>query len=236
LSYGTPTHDGFKVAETATGFQVTTFGNVQASDVHVTSVTDSMIQVSGTVDGYQLNLAGHSNQDATPTPYHASVGLDATVTALNGATPTGFSYYVGDTPFTFPGSAGSTNHVYASVQTSGDYVTGDVVQAQAQVNSFGPNTTPQSYLTGTAGPLGGLNQSATSNIVTIPSGGAAYTLSVLGSFAETPGNLGTMHFLSQATATMPEPSGVVIGLLGVPFVGGLIFLARRRSAGAPVLA
>jgi hypothetical protein len=230
LSNGTPTHDGFKVAETDSGYQVTTFGNVQASDVHVTSVNSSMIQVSGMVDNYQFSLVGHSNQDVSPTPSMGVVALDTTVTAKNGALPTSFSYYVADTPFTFPGTASSPIHLQASLQTFGTYISGDLVQAQAVLSSFGPSSPTLTYLTKTAGPLSQANQYATSSVMTIPTRGPEYTLGGLGGLIETQGHQGTMRFWAQAATSMPEPSGVVIGLLGVPFMGLVVVFARRRLA------
>jgi hypothetical protein len=165
------------------------------------------------------------------------VALDLAMTATSGAKPTSFSYYVADTPFQVPGSSNGTMYLQSSVQTFGTNDTGDKVQTQGVLTTFGAGTSPHSYLTGLAGTVSQANQYASTNVVAVNySAGQSYTLGGIGGFIETQGHLGTMRFWSQAATSMPEPTGILIGLLGVPCVGALVFFARRRPATTPVLA
>jgi len=227
--------DGFKIDETSTGFQLSALGTLKPSDV-TWSADAGTIHAVATIDGYTFNVTGRSNQDATPTPAMGGVSLDALVTAGSNVSKTSFSFYVADDPATFPGTSGKPILLQAATFTGGQFAPGDSVKAASQLVSYdGTGTTGQS-LTNWAGPVKGANQTAVSNTVVVPSRGVQYALADVGGLALS-GNPGTtMRFWTQSVTAMPEPTGIVIGLLGAPFVGGLILLARRRSAKAPVLA
>jgi hypothetical protein len=220
------TGDGFKIQENAThtAFTLQTFGKVLVSDW---SPSAGAIKATATIDGYTFNVSSLSNQDKTSSATMGGVSLNGTVTTNAGAAPTSFSFYASDNPFTFPGTSGSTLHLKAQAFTQ-NWNTGDYVQAQTQYTAYGPGTPVEQYLTGMAGPLSGPNQSAQTNVVTIPSRGTQYAVSVLGGMAMN-GHPGTSSFWVQSATAMPEPTGIVIGLLGVPCLGGLIFLSRRAA-------
>ena len=231
-----PTGDGFKIDENAThtGFSLLTFGSVQAGDV-TWSATSGVIHAVATVDGYTFNMYSRSNQETIPTPTMGQVSLNGSVTTNAGAAPTSFSFYASDSPFTFPGTSTDTLHLQAQAFTGSSWNTGDLIQTQTQYTGWN-GSTYQQYLTGMAGPIGGANQSASSNVLTIDSRGTQYALSGLGGSVGLSGNVGTSSFWIQTVTSMPEPTGIVIGLLGLPGVGALVSLARRRVAKAVTLA
>ena len=105
---------------------------------------------------------------------------------------------------------------------------------------------PQHYLTGATNVLGGSNQSSLSNQVMVPpsatpfaltggSHGPQYALSDLVTLGMN-GHVGTSNFWSQSAVAMPEPTGIIIGLLGVPCVAGLVLLSRRQAVKVPAVA
>jgi hypothetical protein len=232
-----PTGDGFKIDENAThtAFSLLTFGSVQASDV-TWSATSGVIHAVATIDGYTFNMYGRSNQETIPTPTMGQVSLNGSVTTNPGASASSFSFYASDSPFTFPGTSTDKLQVQAKAFTGSSWNTGDLIQTQTQYTAQLPGNVYQQYLSGMAGPLGGPNQSASSNVVTVPTRGTQYALSGLGGTVGTTGNVGTSSFWMQTVTSMPEPTGIVIGLLGLPGVGALVSLARRRVAQAVTLA
>jgi hypothetical protein len=230
--------NGFRIDEKPSGgFTVTTFGSVKKEDVSWKAV-DGGVEASATVGGYTFQVTGQSNREADPTPSMGVVSFNAKVTANDGAGKTSFSYFVADSPFTFPGTPDSTVYLTASVFTTTDpglYTAGNLVQTQGHYTAFGPSTTTAQYVTTTAGPLNGANQTAHSNTVEIAERGALYTLSDLGGVIEVTGS-GSVSFWAQAVTAMPEPTGLVVALVGLPCMALVVRAARRRAAKAPAIA
>jgi hypothetical protein len=234
-----PSGDGFKIDENANNpgtFKLLLFGNETASEVKW-SASAGRIAAVATIDGYSFNVTGNSNQDTSPTPKVGVTSFNATVTANPGAKATNFSYYVADSPFSFPGTASSTLYLQSALATQRSFIAGDTVRSQATYVSYQQNgKTTGTYVTAVAGPLSGPNQTAYSNTITIPTRGTQYALSGIGGVIENSGHVGTLQFSSHATAALPEPSGVLIGLVGLPCLAVVVFLTRRRRAGAPAAA
>jgi hypothetical protein len=231
------TGEGFKIQENAahTGFLMNPLNGLPASDV-TWSATSGAINATATIDGYTFKVTGLSNQDTTPAPAMGQVSLSGSVTTNPGAAATSFSLYSGDSPFRFPAS-GSPLLVGTQVFTQ-SWNNGDVIKGQSQYVAYGDGP-PQHYLTGATNVLGGSNQSSLSNQVMVPtsatpfaltvgSHGPQYALSNLVTLGMT-GHVGTSNFWTQSAVAMPEPTGIIIGLLGVPCAAGLVLLSRRAA-------
>lgn len=225
---GVSGNTGFKIDETSSGkWTLTTYGSLKASDV-TWSADSGTIHASATVDGYKLDLYGKSNMQNA-----ASVGIvsfNGQVTATAGAKATSFSYFVADDPFKFPGTSNGKIYLTSSVFTLKDFTSGNSVQSQGQYTAYGSNTTVKSYLTNIAGPLKAASQSASAPTLAINPRGDRYSIADLGSVALN-GKAGSVHFWSQAVTALPEPTGVMIALLGVPCLALILVFARRRGAG-----
>jgi hypothetical protein len=218
---------GFKIQgdSSDSNFTLTKLGGYTGA---VTFSGDSgKITAQATIDGYTFDVIGRSNEDASPTPSSAVVSFDATVKKGEGATATSFNYFVADSPFTFPGNSSSTVYMKASLFTNPDsanFSSGNQVKTQGHYV-----TGSTEYTTTTAGPLSEANQSASSNTVTISPRGNEFTLSDLGGIIEVNGKGPNVKFFAQAVVSLPEPAAVLIGLLGVPCMGLVVFFARRRT-------
>jgi hypothetical protein len=182
--------------------------------------------VTGTVDGYKFTIEGKSNQDATPRTMNV-VSFNALITNVGGE-KTSFSYYVADTPF--KKLASSPIYLTASIFTNsnGIYNKGDGAQTQGYYQSLKANgSVDKSYLTSTA-KVTGTNQNVSSNTIKITDPGVGSTVSDIGGVVYTSGKKNTkLQFFSQAVVSMAEPTGVLIGLLSLPCMGLVVFLARR---------
>jgi hypothetical protein len=223
------THDGFKISENAshTGYIVTTFGTVKPSDVTFSAST-GVIDAKVTIDNYTFNVEAKSNR--TTSTDLGVVSFNANVTANAGATKTSFSYYAADNFFTSPGNSASKILLSSSIESLGAWDNGASVKTQAQytrAENGGPSTF---FTTPHTGPDTASNQPFQTNTVDVPYRGGQYALSNLGNIIENPAAQGgTIHFWSQAVTALPEPTGVVIALMGVPCLGLVLLAARRRA-------
>jgi hypothetical protein len=223
------TGDGFRVTENSSGmFTLQVLGNSSHVMVHNLSgnAAANTVSASVTVDGYTFNVTEQSNRLNTSSPL-SSVSLNTTVTASPGAKATKFSFFGSDTPFTSPGTSSSTAYLQSSLFTESNYTSGNKVADRGKAITSGANKT---FLTGQAGPLSGPNQSANSNAAKMSHRGSSYTLETLGGISLN--GKGTTHFFAQAGVALPEPAGILIGLLGVPCMGLVVLFARRRGARA----
>jgi hypothetical protein len=222
-----PSGDGIKIQENSNGtFSLIQLGGGATGPVTWTANAGS-ITYHATVDGYRFDVTVKSNQDASPTPSTAQMSVNATMTALQGAKATNFSYYASDNPFGFPSPSNGNLYLTASVFSGSVYAKDELTFAQGQYTVGNTH-----YTTTHTGTLNGPNQSSNSNTVVVPSSGSPFALSDVGGTISTTGHLGTIHFWSQAVTAMPEPAGVLLGLLGVSCMG-VTFLARRRLTHVP---
>jgi hypothetical protein len=223
------THDGFKIDENVkqTAFTLTTFGGLSASDV-TWAGNAGTITAKANIDGYTFQVSGLSNQDTTPSPSLGKVSFNAQVTTNPGAKATSFSYYVADSPVTFPGTSSGPLCLQAAAFTGTTNTAADRVSTQAALTSYGTGAPASHYLTGMAGPLGGVGQSAYSNMLETGPRGPHYVLADIGNIVGT-GQVGTTRFWAQAVTAMPEPNGLLIGLLGVPCMAVVLYVLRRRA-------
>jgi hypothetical protein len=223
------TGDGFKIQEnqTHTGFSLTPLGSENAGEV-TWSANSGAITAKATIDGYTFNVTSKSNQDTTPTPKMGDISFSGSVTTNPGAAPAGFSIYASDSPVP---SLGNPTLYASGVASSKNWNPGDLLLVRTQYTEFGTQT----YQTNPTGPLNGSNQSINSNVATISSTGGAYALTDVGQMYLN-GHVGTSRFWVSSATAMPEPTGIMIGLLGIPCVGGLVLLSRLRAAKAAAAA
>jgi hypothetical protein len=225
------TGDGFKISENAshTAFTLTILGQ-HPSNVNVGSWSAStgVINAAVTVDNYTFDLQAKSNR-TTPGDL-GTVSFNGNVTTNAGATKTSFSYYTADNFFTSPGISASQMLLTSSVTSLGAWNNGDTTKSQTQYTRGVDGKPSTFYTTGYTGSVNGPNQSEQSTKVIIPSRGDRYALSDIGGITTSGQTVGgKIHFWSSAVTAMPEPTGVLIALLGVPCLGLVLLVARRRA-------
>ena len=225
------TGDGFKISENAhhTGFAVTTFGAVKPSDVTWSAGT-GLIDAKVTIDNYAFNVESKTNRTAPSSANVGNVSFNGYVTANAGATKTSFSYYTADNFFTSPGNAASQILLSSSVRSTGAWNNGDRVDTQAEYTRSVVGSPSTFYQTTQTGSVTAPNQPFQTSTTDVSSRGGRYALSNIGNIVVNPSTAGgTTHFWTQAVTAMPEPTGVLIALLGVPCLGLVLLVARRRA-------
>jgi len=210
--------DGFKIQEQPNGTftVVAPQGGTLVAPTTFTA-TDNTIKGTATIDGTDFTFTAHSNEDgANPNP--AQVSANITSTNNSGSTQK-FNYFVSDNPFPAPSG---TMYLQATTHSFSDYTPGTVVFSNANIGGTAH--------TANTPPITGPNQTTKSSAVPVTINNP-YSLSSVG---------GDIHLVSGATAhwvsigsfSMPEPTGVLLGLLGLPCMGGLVGWVRRRRAEA----
>jgi hypothetical protein len=224
------THDGFKISENASGtaFTLSTFGAVKPSDVTF-SASAGVIDAKATIDGYTFNVEAKSNLTSTSSSIGV-VSFNGSVTPNAGAAKTSFSYYTADNFFTSPGNSASQILLTSSVRSMGDWNNGDKVVTSSQYTRSDPGSASTFYQTSQTNPVTAANQAFQTSTVDVPSRGGRYTLSDIGNIVVNPSTVGgTSHFWTQAVTAMPEPTGVLMALFGVPCLGLLLLVVQRRG-------
>jgi hypothetical protein len=192
------------------------------------TASDTQIHVLATVDGYKFDVTAYSNEDTglpgSFSPAVVTVHAHVTAPGIEGAS--NFGIVAGDDNFLFPGDPSSSVHLSADVNT-GLVTGGNSIKSKA----FYDNGT--AYQTLYAGPLTSSFANATSGSVTVAPRGASFNLSNVDVAFDSNG-LGSMEFQADAVVGMPEPSAIVMALLGAPFalVGLRRGLKRARKTAA----
>lgn len=221
-----PTGDGFTFNVSDKGvIKVGAVGSEKLSDITVkaSNTATNDYTVIAMIDGYTVRMHAAANNKSGPTTAGV-IYADITITGGADSKGTNWRYYADATPFTSP--APMPLFVQAQVITDknpANFTPGSTAQALGQVG-FGPGTTTSTVVLKSAG------QSAYSNLAAIASPSGSYQLGNIGGSITTGGPSSNTHFVSQVVTSLPEPTGVLIGLLGVPFMAGLVFVSRRRTA------
>jgi len=211
------TGDGFRISELSNG-SFTVVAPPGGTLVGPTTFTanDSVIKGTATIDGVDFKFRAFSNEDsATPNPAVVSANITST---NNSGSKQGFGFYVGDTQFPTP--APGQQYLQARTHSFSDYTPGTVVFSNANIGGTAH--------TGQTPPVTGPNQTTASNIVTVPLSNQ-YALSNVGGDIHLLDGA-SAHFQTTGSLSMPEPTGVLLGLLGLPCMGGLVGWVRRRRA------
>jgi len=229
-----PTGNGIKVQVFDNGTTSITSLNGGYSNLSGFTATDSQIKFNVKIDGYQFNVTATSNEDSNPTNL-AKVSLAATISNVDSAVNRNFSFFASDSPFTQ--LAGTKGNLQASLTTGGTFLPGDSVKVQAKYQGQNGNLSPAgpAVLTGIAGPATASGQTFTANApVTLNS--PFFALADLGGSVDVATNTTGLSFTSQAVLALPEPDGVLIGMLGLPCMGLVVFFARRRASSMAMVA
>jgi hypothetical protein len=216
----------------------TATGYISISSV---SVSGNQLTLKATVDGYSFNIVAKSNQDASVSP-GVPMGMTtfgATVSSLGAGTKArSFIYNMGDSKFNSP----TGPPLFLSTTTFGNLGPGGAnsVGTGNSVGSQAAWTVPgKADLTVNVQVLPPTHPKFKGSVATdsrsVPTG-KGYGLADFGGGINMAGGAGnTTHFFSQAVTYTPEPSGIALACLGVPCVGGFVFLSlRRRTRTLPV--
>jgi hypothetical protein len=213
------TGDGFRITELSNG-SFTVVAPPGGTLVGPTTFTanDSVIKGTATIDGVDFKFRAFSNED-TANPNPAVVQANITESNHSGSTQ-GFGFFVADSPF--PPPAPGQMFLQARTHSFEDYTPGTVTFSNANIGGVAH--------TGQTPPVTGPNQTTVSNTVPVNLN-SQYALTNVG------GNIhlldgASSHFITTASLAMPEPTGVLLGLLGLPCMGGLVGWVRRRRAAA----
>jgi len=209
------TGDGFKIEELPNGsFKVVAPQGGTLVNPTTFTATGNVIKGTATIDGTTFTFRATSNQDSATSTSQAVVTTNITATNNSGSTEK-FGYFVSDNSFAAPSS---TRSVQSKTQSLSDYTPGAIVYSQAVIGGVA-KTNNTNLITGP-------NQTQTSNLVPVTINNQ-YALANVGGVSHLlPG--ATAHFLSSASFAMPEPTGVLLALLGLPCMVGLVVWARRR--------
>jgi hypothetical protein len=227
ITPGGGAEDGFKIAELPNG----TFTVVKPGDNPVThagegaqnatvsyTANGNVIQGTATIDGVSFTFRATSNQDSATSTSPAVVTTNITASNTGGSTQS-FGFFASDSPFAAPSS---TRLLQAKIHSFSDDTAGTSVFSNANIGGTS-HTAQTSAVTGPG-------QNQVSNQVSVNTG-SPYALSDVGGITGlVPGS--TAHFLSTASFAMPEPTGVLLGLVGLPCMAGLVGWVRRRRAAA----
>jgi len=208
---------------------VTTTGTASVSS---SSASTNLINLTATVDGYNFHLQGTRSEDSQS----AKVTFNAlSVTPVDASIPARqFSYFVSGDPMTQPGGVGSKVVLSTAIfRPSGAVFVGqDTATATGKYQEPGQSSilTPQVHVNRVV---------AADSASTLPftRGSTTYSLTDFGGILDVSGAPNAnLRFFSQAVLSLPEPDGVLIGMLGLPCMGLIVFFARRRASMAPVMA
>jgi len=197
------------------------------------SGSGSTMTLDATIDGYRFKLTMTTNQDASVSPgvTMGKVTVSGTITQVvaagNPPVATNFVYSMSDGKFASP--EGPPLFLKSSI--FGDF-------GPKNSNSIGAGNTVSTF--GAFVKTGG--GEVDTNLVTIDhthaikstksssvTSGVTYQLRDVGGGIHMAGNGNSSTFYAQAITYMPEPSGLVMGLLGVPCALGFaaVYLRRR---------
>jgi hypothetical protein len=227
LSFGEFGGPSFTLTQASgSGTVTSTSSGVSFSDL--SSSAGVIHAVGTTTDGYSFDFTATSNRTSPGST--ALVSLDGSLTGAGGKV---FSYSVaegttaGAPGFTFPGTGSSTVGVTANLQSGSTFHANE-----AMTGTITNQTTPS---TGTVSAVAtGPNQTSSQNITFTPRGNS-FSLQETGTIFQT--SAGKTAFTSSVVVSLPEPNGVLIGMLCLPCMGAVVFFARRRSFGmGPVAA
>jgi hypothetical protein len=208
------------------GWYLGLLGGETASQVNVTSFNGNQISVKATIDGYTFGVTANSNQDQSSGSL-ARVSMSTTVTSSGTVPGKDFQYDVSDSPFEFPGTAKSTVYLTASAITSNQFDNGGVGPGKNSVSTVGAYSNGSLHLTKQDKLLTGTFQTRTTNTVSIAPRGTTFALTDLGGTIILGGKAGKNNFYTQSVVSLPEPTGIIIGLLALPCFAGLVVLARH---------
>jgi hypothetical protein len=217
-----PNKNGILIEENKNGtFSVVapSGGTLSYSNLKYTA-TGSEIAGTVTIDGVNFAFDAKSNQDTKSSSQNGQVTVGLVVNDVSGG-GTNFSFYAADSPFTGAAPGNSNKVVYSLNTLAGTSASGTQVSGQGVVIG-----TTQTYRTGNSATLRGPGQSTQISTGKIPSSQFSnYAISNIGGqiYAS---NGKTLH-IGAAVAT-PEPTGVLLGVLGLPCMAGLVVWARRR--------
>jgi hypothetical protein len=178
------------------------------------TATTNSLSFAGTIDGYTISVSGSFNPGATSGP-----GTLAYTTSLTpvAATANFFAISTGAGDYTTPLGG---NLIYTNTQTSSGLNTTNPAAFQGTlIADNGLNT----YTANSVGSLKASN--TTSQIV---AAGTLYDLTQSGLIL-TDGS-GPVSQTMTSVVAAPEPNGVLIGLLGLPCMGVVVYFARRRTS------
>jgi len=221
---GTP-NDGFKIAELPNG----SFTVVKPGDNAVTNAGEgpqnatvnytasgSLIKGTATIDGTSFNFRVSSNQDSSSGQGFLTVNLKS---VNNSGSAHQFGFYTADGLFPTPSK---TMYLQARMHSFPDYTPGGAIAfSNANLVGTGNHTAQTGFLTGPS-------QTTVSNVVPVTLSNPYSLSNVGGDLKLAPG--ATAHFLSSGSFSTPEPTGVLLGLFGLPCMGGLVSWVRRRRA------
>jgi hypothetical protein len=226
---------GFRIQGNAddTAFTLTTIGGVKADAVKWTA-DDGVITATAVIAGYTFDVVGRSNRGGDPAL--GVVSFSGTVKTNSGANTANFAYAVSDGPFTSPGAAPDNLYLTTSLfSPDGGYTSGNLVRARSAYATFGTGVPVKTYQTGNADPLHEAGMSSVSNTVEFDPDGALYGRTELSGFIGMHRG-GMVSFWAQAVTAMPEPTGLVVALVGLPCMALVVRAARRRAARAAAAA
>jgi len=188
------------------------------------TASTNFIDLTATVDGYNFHVQGTRSQDSQS----AKVTFNAlSITPVDASTPARqFSYFVTGDPMTQPGGVGSKVVLSSAIFRPSDavFVGQDAATATGKYQEPGQSSilTPQVHVNRVIAAQSASTLPFTRNSPT-------YSLTDFGGILDVSGAPNAnLRFYSQAVLSLPEPDGVLIGILGLPCMGLVVFFARRR--------
>lgn len=213
------TGDGFRITEQSNGTFTVVAPNGGTLVAPTTfTANDSVIKGTATIDGVDFKFRAFSNEDsANPNPAVVQANITST---NNSGSKQAFGFFAADSPFPTP--APGQQFLQARTHSFSDYTPGTVVFSNANIGGTAH--------TGQTPPVTGPNQTTVSNVVTANVTGP-YALNTVGGDIHLLDGA-SAHFMTTGSFAMPEPTGVLLGLVGLPCMGGLVGWVRRRRAAA----
>lgn len=198
-----------------------------------------------TLSGYTFDYTATTSPLTGPTG--RQVSLDATVTSngtfrlfnltlfsstSNGLTPADTPATATSGLFSAIGSSGTPLYLSSSLDVQAISGSGSSVSTSAAYDGYGGGIRLQHQ--DQAAPLFGTStgsQNSGKTAFNQAPGTTSFNLSSMSIDVQNTGAAGSqIHFISTATVALPEPSGVAAAVAGLPFMGLLVGLMRRRRA------
>lgn len=155
-----------------------------------------------------------------------SVVLNATVAGVAGVA-TDFTYQLTGLPFTQPGPTGAGGFLQSSITTAGGAALTPGTGLNATATYIRLNNGQTTSLSDAT-----VNGGTTQTAVTL---GNPYVLQTSGNFSVAANTTVNTTFTSTAAVALPEPASMAALLMGVPCMGGLLAVARRKRPAAPAV-
>ena len=186
------------------------------------TITGSEISFTGMIDGYNVSVTASSNVIAATSPGTFSI----TNTFTTGSSSvTGDNFQVGGIAESFTTPLG-TNLTWTNTITSSGLGSGPSANSASFFGYFDSDATGYKVPSATVDS----NQSSTTTSQVVPAN-LDYALYIEGDFsANGHANTNASFTMTSLVASVPEPNGILIGLLGLPCMGAVVYFSRRCSS------